>query len=54
MPVLFKTHPRKFGKDHNPCRRCNNTQGMIHKYGLHMCRQCFRENAKKIGFEKNR
>lgn len=52
MPSLFKTHPRNYGKDKFPCRRCDNTHGVIHKYGLHMCRQCFRDNAFKIGFQK--
>uniref|UniRef100_A0A183GLP6 40S ribosomal protein S29 n=1 Tax=Heligmosomoides polygyrus TaxID=6339 RepID=A0A183GLP6_HELPZ len=26
--------------------------GLIRKYGLHMCRRCFREYAKDIGFKK--
>jgi len=25
---------------------------MIRKYGIYLCRQCFREIAKKMGFEK--
>lgn len=28
--------------------------GLIRKYGLNMCRQCFREYAKDIGFVKFR
>jgi len=34
------------------CRRCGRTSGLIRKYGLYYCRQCFREEAKKIGFKK--
>eukprot|EP00094_Tigriopus_californicus_P010988 TCALIF_10599-PA protein Name:"Similar to RpS29 40S ribosomal protein S29 (Culex quinquefasciatus)" AED:0.07 eAED:0.07 QI:0/0/0.25/0.75/0.33/0.75/4/235/136 len=34
------------------CRACSNGHGMIRKYGLNMCRQCFREYAKDIGFKK--
>jgi small subunit ribosomal protein S14 len=34
------------------CVRCGRTGGHISKYGLHLCRQCFREVASKIGFKK--
>jgi len=34
------------------CRVCGNNRGMVHKYGLNMCRKCFREHAESIGFEK--
>ena len=34
------------------CRRCGRIRGHIGKYGLHLCRQCFREIAIKIGFKK--
>lgn len=34
------------------CSRCGRTGGHISKYGLHLCRQCFREIANKIGFKK--
>ena len=43
---------RKFGKSVNPCRRCGRTGGVIRKYGLLYCRQCFREEATKLGFVK--
>lgn len=33
-------------------RICGNRHGLIRKYGLHTCRQCFRENASYIGFQK--
>ncbi|XP_038598277.1 40S ribosomal protein S29-like [Tachyglossus aculeatus] len=35
-----------------PCRVCSNRHGLIRKYGLNMCRQCFRQYAKDIGFIK--
>ena len=35
-------------------RVCGNHHGMIRKYGLFMCRQCFRQYAKDIGFLKLR
>ncbi|CAN6715771.1 unnamed protein product [Malus baccata var. baccata] len=31
---------------------CGNPHGLIRKYGLMYCRQCFRSNAKEIGFIK--
>ena len=33
-------------------RVCNNTHGLIRKYGLMICRRCFREYANDIGFKK--
>ncbi|KAK1649898.1 hypothetical protein QYE76_067703 [Lolium multiflorum] len=33
-------------------RVCVNSHGLIRKYGLMCCRQCFRSNAKDIGFIK--
>lgn len=33
-------------------RVCQNGHGIIRKYGLDICRQCFRERAANIGFEK--
>jgi hypothetical protein len=35
-------------------RICANHWGLIRKYGLNICRQCFREYAKDIGFVKVR
>lgn len=34
------------------CRLCGSNKGHVQKYGITMCRKCFRENAKKIGFRK--
>lgn len=33
-------------------RVCKHTAGLIRKYDLNLCRQCFREKAKDIGFNK--
>ncbi|EZA51216.1 40S ribosomal protein S29, partial [Ooceraea biroi] len=33
-------------------RACANRHGLIRKYGLNLCRQCFREYAADIGFKK--
>jgi small subunit ribosomal protein S14 len=47
-----KSLPRKTGKNIHPCRKCGRTRGVIRKYGLSYCRQCFREEASKLGFRK--
>jgi small subunit ribosomal protein S14 len=36
------------------CRICGRKQALIKKYGLVVCRQCFREVARDLGFEKYR
>lgn len=43
---------RKFGMSVKKCRRCGRIGGHIGKYGLDLCRQCFREMATKLGFKK--
>jgi ribosomal protein S14 len=35
-------------------RVCTHRAGLIRKYGLNICRQCFREKATDIGFVKVR
>lgn len=55
MPnLLWRTHPRKFGKDSRECRRCKCQIGLIRKYDLLLCRKCFRENGEIIGFTRTR
>ncbi|MHA1238734.1 MAG: 30S ribosomal protein S14 [Candidatus Odinarchaeia archaeon] len=44
-------HP-KYGKGTRKCRICGTYQAIIRSYGLNICRRCFRQNAKKLGFEK--
>jgi len=44
--------PRKFGRATKKCRRCGRPRAVIGSYGLNLCRQCFREIAKDIGFKK--
>ena len=33
-------------------RHCAHQAGLIRKYGLDLCRQCFREKSDAIGFKK--
>ncbi|MEM5766525.1 MAG: 30S ribosomal protein S14 [Candidatus Aenigmatarchaeota archaeon] len=45
--------PKKHGKATRVCRKCGRVgMGIIRKYDLYYCRQCFREEARKIGFKK--
>lgn len=43
---------RKFGPTTKNCRLCGNVHAHIGKYGLNICRRCFRNVAQKIGFKK--
>ncbi|QDZ24518.1 ribosomal protein S29 [Chloropicon primus] len=51
---VWNSHPRDYGLGSHPCRVCGSHHGVIRKYGLNICRRCFRENAKDIGFRKLR
>lgn len=42
----------KYGKGSRPCRRCGSYGPVIRRYGLNLCRQCFREMAPRLGFKK--
>ena len=43
---------RKFGKSVHPCLKCGKTRGVVRQHNLQYCRQCFREEAVKLGFNK--
>jgi len=49
---LSEKKERKTGKGAYPCRRCGSYGPIIKRYGLNLCRQCFREVAEKLGFKK--
>ena len=34
------------------CKRCDRKRGLVRRYNLNLCRQCFREIAPKLGFKK--
>lgn len=42
----------KIGKGARRCSRCGRFGAHIRKYGLSLCRQCFREVAEDLGFKK--
>jgi ribosomal protein S14 len=47
-----KPKERSFGRGARRCRRCGRYGAHIRKYSLGVCRQCFREIAKGLGFRK--
>lgn len=51
---LINSRPKPFygSRGGRRCRVCANPHGIIRKYHLDMCRQCFRERALDIGFMK--
>ncbi|KAJ2826842.1 40S ribosomal protein S29 [Coemansia erecta] len=50
--TVWNSRPRRYGKGSRQCRVCTHRAGLIRKYKLDLCRQCFRENANAIGFQK--
>ncbi|KAK6954712.1 hypothetical protein Daesc_004680 [Daldinia eschscholtzii] len=51
---VWNSRPRTYGKGSRSCRVCTHKAGLIRKYGLNICRQCFREKSSDIGFVKVR
>ncbi|MFH1711295.1 MAG: 30S ribosomal protein S14 [Nanoarchaeota archaeon] len=47
-----KPKDRKHGIASRKCERCGRFGAHISSYGLNLCRQCFREIAVEIGFNK--
>ena len=52
----YKKHnaPKKrtTGKALRRCKRCGTSRGFIQRWGLNLCRRCFRDIAPSIGFKK--
>ncbi len=49
--MKIKEKKKEYGRIHG-CERCGRKRGIIRRYGLHLCRQCFREKAEEMGFKK--
>jgi len=47
-----KPKERKFGISCKKCENCERMGAHVGQYGIHLCRQCFRELAPKLGFKK--
>lgn len=43
---------KKFGRGSRMCKRCGSHGPVIRRYELYICRHCFREIARGIGFKK--
>ena len=43
---------RRKGRGMRKCRICGNSRGMVRSYGLYVCRRCFREVGRDLGFNK--
>ena len=53
MGKYRKPKDGKFGKGSRRCKRCGSKgSSIIRRYGLNLCRQCFRESAENLGFRK--
>jgi small subunit ribosomal protein S14 len=52
--IAMKTsiEERYKGRGTRKCKICGTSRGLIRSYKLYVCRRCFREVAKNIGFEK--
>ncbi len=47
-----KPHERKFGIAAKKCENCGRFGARVGQYGINLCRQCFREMAEDLGFNK--
>lgn len=47
-----KPKDRKLGISTKKCERCGRIGAHLSQYNLNLCRQCFREIAEEIGFNK--
>ncbi len=47
-----KPKERKTGIAVKKCERCGRIGAHVSQYNINLCRQCFREIAKEIGFKK--
>ncbi|MEM0475289.1 MAG: 30S ribosomal protein S14 [Candidatus Norongarragalinales archaeon] len=50
--MVQKQESKRRHRGNRKCRICGNVRGLIRKYGLYVCRKCFREHAEEIGFKK--
>ena len=41
-----------YGRGANECKMCGRKQGLVRRYHIMFCRQCFREWAQKMGFNR--
>lgn len=52
MLKFNKPQEKKCGRGKRVCEICKRRKALIKRYSLNICRQCFRDTAKGIGFKK--
>ena len=52
MLKFNKPTEKRCGRGKRICEICGRRGGLIRRYSLNICRQCFRDVAKDIGFNK--
>ncbi|MFA5302956.1 MAG: 30S ribosomal protein S14 [Candidatus Nanoarchaeia archaeon] len=52
MLKFNKPDEKKFGRGKRVCDICGRRGALIRRYSLNICRQCFRDVARDIGFNK--
>jgi small subunit ribosomal protein S14 len=50
--VSKKILDKQRGRGIRLCKKCGTTRGLIRKYGICLCRRCFRESGEDLGFFK--
>ncbi len=43
---------KQYGRGAQECQLCGRKQGLVRRYHVNFCRQCFREWAQRLGFKK--
>ena len=43
---------KKLKTSRTGCERCGRQRGLVRRYGMRLCRHCFREAAPEMGFKK--
>ena len=41
-----------YGRGAHQCQLCGRKQGLVRRYNIFFCRQCFRDWAHRMGFKK--
>ncbi len=49
---MVRQEERYKGKGMRRCKLCGTARGVIRAHKLYICRRCFREVAKELGFVK--
>lgn len=49
---MMKPEEKFKGKGTRKCKFCGGTRGLIRSHKLGICRRCFREVARDLGFHK--